>query len=84
MCIIFENLLLEFPETTVKVVFSRIATEPKLAELRDQIASFLETRVRTHALTVAEIGGGKKGALLVKRCKVARKALANAFSSMQG
>lgn len=73
----FEVLLTTFSKETVWGVFSRLATAKNLADLRNQITVFLARPMEAHAVALAKREGEKKGIELLKRCKLARKALLN-------
>lgn len=72
--IMFEYLLSKHSNEDLWKVFSRVASTAELAGLRDGISVFLHQRF---AKQLKKGGDSEDNELLVKRCKLARKALAN-------
>lgn len=71
--IMFECMLTEYKDDIIWAIFSRIAIAPELAALRDGLGLFLQK----HIVRELKKGDPVKGALLGKRCKLAKKGLAN-------
>uniref|UniRef100_A0A7I4D9X4 MI domain-containing protein n=1 Tax=Physcomitrium patens TaxID=3218 RepID=A0A7I4D9X4_PHYPA len=69
--IMFEYLLGEYSNEVVWKAFSRIASSAELTGLKDGIAIFLHQRF------LKQVKSSENSDILVKRCKLAKKALAN-------
>ena len=69
--ILFEYLLSKFSNEVLWSVFSRIASTAELADFRDGISLYLNQRFSK------QVKNSEDGDLLVKSCKLAKKALAN-------
>jgi hypothetical protein len=79
--VLIECLLMENSDEVVWAVFSRIAVPPELGVLRDSLALFIHQNLLKHPAENAKSDITKvnleKLSLLAKRCKLAKKALAN-------
>jgi orotate phosphoribosyltransferase-like protein len=71
---------MENSDEVVWAVFSRIAVAPELGVLRDSLALFIHQNLLKHPAENAKSDikvNLEKLSLLAKRCKLAKKALAN-------
>jgi hypothetical protein len=79
--VLIECLLMENSDEVVWAVLSRIAVPPELGVLRDSLALFIHQNLLKHPAENAKSDITKvnleKLSLLAKRCKLAKKALAN-------
>jgi len=71
--ILFEYLLSKHSDEDLWKVFSRVASTAELAGLKDGLSVFLHQRFSKQL----KKGDSEDGDLLVRRCSLARKALAN-------
>eukprot|EP00897_Mesotaenium_endlicherianum_P004873 jgi/Mesen1/4413/ME000225S03400 len=80
--VLLESLLTEFDDKVVWAAFSRIAAAQSLTPFRDGLSVFVHQHVQVHALQSLTSEGADSAALLLKRCKLAKKALSNVSGTM--